>query len=150
KDFDPSGDNAIVFDGNWHHIVVSHARNSVASFYVDGSLINTIDISDNASGDIGAAGVRVLPGHEWTLAYDHGSSSAYNDDLDEAAVWTRALSADEVAQIYGAARQGFRLYAITDHLVFYAPFSADVNDVQGNRVAHVNSDAQRIASGGAV
>jgi hypothetical protein len=109
KDFDPAGDDAVVFDGNWHHIVVSHARAGLASFYVDGALINTVDISSTAAGDINS-GLRLALGNDGTLAYDHGSSSAYNGDLDEAAVWTRALTPDDVAEIYGAARQGFGLY----------------------------------------
>lgn len=39
-DFDPADANAAVFDGNWHHIAVIHARAGNASFYVDGVLID--------------------------------------------------------------------------------------------------------------
>src|SRR5207253_2225387 len=91
-DIDPSGENAIVFDGNWHHIVVTHARTSVATFYVDGVSIATVDISANAGGNINAAGLRLALGNDGTGNYDHGDSSTYNGDLDEAAMWTRTIT----------------------------------------------------------
>src|SRR2546423_675470 len=38
--------------------------------------------------------------------------------------------------------------AVTDGLVFYVPFTADMNDVQGGQLAHVNGDATWQSSGG--
>ena len=119
SDLDPSGDDAIVFDGNWHHIVVTHARTSVATFYVDGTSIATVDISGNAGGDINGAGLRLALGNDGTLAYDHGDNSTYNGDLDEAAIWTRVISPDEVAEIYGAGLQGFGLYDTASARAFF-------------------------------
>ena len=109
-DFDPADANAAVFDGNWHHIAVIHARAGNASFYVDGVLIGTVDISGNANGDINAAGLRLSLGNDGTGGYDHGDGSTYNGDLDEAALWTRALTPGEVNEIYSAGLQGLGLY----------------------------------------
>src|SRR5262245_24443500 len=37
---------------------------------------------------------------------------------------------------------------VTNDLVFYVPFTAGMDDVQGGKVAHVNGDAVRQGSGG--
>ena len=118
-DLDPSGDNAIVFDGKWHHIVVTHARASVATFYVDGVNIATVDISSSVNGNINGAGLRLALGNDGTGAYDHGDGSSYNGDLDEAAIWTRTITPDEIAEIYGAGLQGYGLYDTANARAFF-------------------------------
>jgi len=108
-DFDPTGRNALVFDGRWHQIVVTHARAVDAVFYVDGAFIGSADISGFA-GDTVNAGLRLALGNDGTGSYAHGDGSSYNGDLDEAAIWLRVLTPQEVSEVYQNAAQGIDLY----------------------------------------
>lgn len=98
-DFDPT--DAIINDGIWHHIVVSHDRDDVATFYLDGSQIGTVDISN--IGDIDS-------GFTTNVATDGAEGGVWENwfpgDLDELAIWNRTLNAAEVDTIYGAGASG--------------------------------------------
>ncbi|MBI4174141.1 MAG: hypothetical protein HY517_00725, partial [Candidatus Aenigmarchaeota archaeon] len=88
--------NARVTDGRWHHVVGVRSDETTASLYIDGVLDKTATISSmNTDGvfslAIGRAG-----------EYTGGEFS--NATIDEVRVWSRALSAGEVAALY-ATRQ---------------------------------------------
>lgn len=102
-------------DGNWHNIVVSHDRNSVASFYVDGELRATIPIAGD--GDIDTAlplTVNILQDGtgRYGFANDLGARFA-NIFMDDFGIWRRALSPQEAATIHGKGRQGQDLTTAT-------------------------------------
>jgi hypothetical protein len=117
EDFDPFGNTqAVVFDGNWHQVLVTFQRSGNARFYRDGLLIDTVNIApDNGQS------LRPVPDGTWittnilalgedaTLRYDHGTGTALNGDLDEVAMWDRVLSPEEVAAAYEKGVKGLRL-----------------------------------------
>src|SRR5688572_29496923 len=51
-DFDPGADNATVQDGTWHHVVITHDRAGVATFYVDGVNVGTANIATGAGNSV--------------------------------------------------------------------------------------------------
>ena len=83
-------------DGNWHLVTVTfdRATNRVTS-YIDGLPVNTSDISPSGSASLNA-GFNTLIGSSGNGTY---SGTA---DIDDLGVWTRVLTAQEVAGIYGA------------------------------------------------
>jgi hypothetical protein len=106
-DFDPGADNATVQDGTWHHVVITHDRAGVATFYVDGVNVGTANISTGAGFSLlpSLPGVMAL-GTDNTLNYENGNGSTANGDFDEVAMWNRALAPGEVARIHTAGRAG--------------------------------------------
>ena len=115
KDLDLRSPKASVFDGTWHQLLVTYQRNGSATFYRDGATIATVNISGNNGQDIRpalndwvTANILAL-GEDATLQYDHGTGSALNGDIDEAAMWQRVLTAEEVGAAYrkGVEGKGF-------------------------------------------
>jgi len=79
-------------DNSWHHILVVHDRTGQASFYVDGvKLAAAPTLSGQGSVDTGSP---VVIGADSIGAY------RYTGDLDEVALWTRALTDEEAAMVY--------------------------------------------------
>src|SRR6267154_3742854 len=76
-------------DGNWHHIVAVFDRvaNQVIS-YVDGNAANTSNISPAGTASLNA-GFSTLIGSSGNGTYSGAG------DVDDLAVWTRGLPADE-------------------------------------------------------
>ena len=101
--------NITLFDGVWHQWVVTFQRSGNAVFYRDGVLVGSASIAANAGKSIRPAlgawitnNILAL-GEDATLRYDHnstGGGTAFNGDLDEAAMWGRPLTAEEVAAAY--------------------------------------------------
>jgi Concanavalin A-like lectin/glucanases superfamily/Immunoglobulin domain len=101
--------NITLFEGVWHQWVVTCQRSGNASFYRDGVLVGTASISANSGKSVRPAlgtwitnNILAL-GEDATLRYDHnttGGGTAFNGDLDEAAMWGRVLTAEEVAAAY--------------------------------------------------
>ncbi len=83
-------------DGNWHLVTVTFDRtaNQVTS-YMDGLSVTTSDISPSGAASLNA-GFNTLVGSSGNGTY---SGTA---DIDDLGVWTRVLTAQEVAGIYGA------------------------------------------------
>ena len=78
---------------DWHHIVLTRAAGSAAtiSLYIDGNLL-----CSGAGGTYAAAGQNYF-----SLGYEGGSAYA-SGIMDEVGVWSRALSANEVTQLYNS------------------------------------------------
>jgi hypothetical protein len=80
------------FDGNWHHITAVGAGTNL-QLYVDGALVATGGSNTNNYGS---------SGHPFRIGgggiYD-GSGNQYTGDIDEVAVYHRALSAQEISDI---------------------------------------------------
>ncbi len=83
-------------DGAWHLVTVTfdRATNRVTS-YIDGLPVSTTDISPSGNASLNA-GFSTLIGSSGNGTY---SATA---DVDDLGVWTRVLTAQEVAGIYGA------------------------------------------------
>jgi len=115
--------NVTMFDGAWHQWVVTCQRSGNAVFYRDGILVGQTSISANADRSIRPAlstwiTTNILAlGEDGTLKLDHnndgatGGGAALNGDLDEAAMWARVLTAEEVAAAYAKGVQGMSLTA---------------------------------------
>ena len=78
---------------NWHHIALNYDGSAI-KIYVDGSLDNTIYYGGNLNS--GRAGTSEI-----------GRRAAYGDlgfigRIDEAGLWSRALSASEVSSLYNS------------------------------------------------
>ncbi|MFO1476449.1 MAG: phospholipase C, phosphocholine-specific [Verrucomicrobiota bacterium] len=121
KDFDPQPSaNAVVFDGNWHQIVMTLQRSGTAVFYRDGILVASVAIAANIgqslrpSLDAWVTNHILALGQDATLRCDHASGTAissFNGDLDEVAMWSRVLSASDVLNAYMKGAGGLGLGA---------------------------------------
>ena len=106
--------NVTLFEGVWHQWVVTCQRSGNALFYRDGLLVGSASIAANAGKTIRPAlgtwiKANILAlGEDATLQYDHnpGGGTAFNGDLDEAAMWGRVLTAEEVAAAYVKGNSG--------------------------------------------
>ena len=98
-DFDTT--NALINDGKWHHILVSHDRDDVAIFYLDGERLGEVDIS--GIGDIDS-------GFTTNIATDGAEGGTWQNwfpgALDDIAIWRRVVSPEEVATIFTAGASG--------------------------------------------
>ena len=130
-DFDPGADNSTVQDGTWRHIVITHDRAGLATFYVDGVNIGTANIGTGAGFSVLPAvpGVMAL-GTDNTLTYENGNGSTANGDFDEVAVWNRALFPGEVARIHTAGRAGQGILNVPEPTT---PFVSEVAPTDGAR-----------------
>ena len=88
----PSG----LVTGTWYHVVATYDGTSIR-LYLDGTLVSTV------------GSTRSIPAHASPLRF--GLSSAYTNadrysgSLDEVAVYTTALSAQQVTSHYQAGRR---------------------------------------------
>lgn len=97
-----------MIDGRWRLVTATFDRAlNTIRIYVEGFLTYSNSFSPNASASLGA-GLNTLVGSSG-LGYWSGSG-----DLDELAIWTRALSAGEVSELHARGRAGMRL---TDELL---------------------------------
>jgi hypothetical protein len=89
-------------DGLFHHVAVTVQRNSTngGRFYIDGQSVLTFDPT-TCPGDLSNPGPLRIGNHPDTniLAYYHGI-------IDEASIYRRALTANEIAAIYTAGSAG--------------------------------------------
>jgi hypothetical protein len=130
-DFDPGADNSTVQDGTWHHVVITHDRAGLATFYVDGANVGTANIATGTGFSVLPAipGILAL-GTDNTLNYENGNGSTANGDFDEVAVWNRALFPGEVARIHTAGRAGQSILNVPEPTT---PFVSEVAPTDGAR-----------------
>jgi hypothetical protein len=94
-DYDPPGPT--LSDGQWHHLCVTHDRDGMAKFYVDGAYQDERDIS-NSTGTIDAGYPTVIgtDGAEGTVwAY------WFMGLIDDVRIYDRVLTAAEVPYLAG-------------------------------------------------
>lgn len=125
RDFDPSGVQNYQ-DGLWHQIVVTHKRDGAATFYFDGTPIGAVDIAPHAAGNVNGAGLNLGLGTDGTGSYDHGDGSSLNGDLDEAALWNRALTDEEVAALFNEGQGVLIVQPTTPSVSAAAPLGGDI------------------------
>ena len=92
------GDRETTGDGSWHHVLVAHDRDGLATFYLDGKLVGSTNLS--SIGDIDAA----LP----TVIGNDGGEGAFRftGDIDEVAIWRRVLTPEEAGDVHARGHSG--------------------------------------------
>ena len=89
----------IASDTSWHHfIAVFNMGNGISSFYVDGTLQGTSSISITSLGNI-HVGIGAA-------VYSNFSNQFFLGSIDDVAIWNRALSAQEVSNLYQSSSTG--------------------------------------------
>jgi hypothetical protein len=86
-------------DGGWHHVVATQSDTAGMNLYVDGQLIASMPLGTAPATTAGlwrVGGDSVLP---FPL---HGSTSGWNGDIDEVAVYPTVLSSAQVLAHYEA------------------------------------------------
>ncbi len=89
----------------WRHVVVVFGINGDAVSYVDGVVVNRQSIAPG-TGDIADPALALNIGQDGTGAYTDGEWDGLIDDF---AIWTRALTGNEVATIFGLGLSGTSL-----------------------------------------
>lgn len=104
----------VLTDGNWHNVVVSHDRTTVATFFVDGVLKATIPIVGDATIDHPTYGLNILQDgtEHYGFANDTGAHFL-NVFMDDMGIWRRALTPQEASSIHTKGRQGQDLTTAT-------------------------------------
>src|ERR1051326_4059456 len=119
-------------DGKWHHVVVTFARQGVASIYVDGAQVSTSPLSQ-VVGPIDTSLV-VNIGEDGTGAYtDGGSAEMVNVFMDDLGIWRRVISPTEVAAIYNAGLGGTNLAQVPASVNPYVKSTVPGNGDSGVR-----------------
>ena len=119
-------------DGDWHHVTLVWSKNSPSGFasYLDGELVDSRDSSDVA-----------IPDYDSNVYFGcfNGVAEFTNGQLDEIAIWNRALNADEVKNSFKTAFTGKE-----SGLVGYWDFDdGDASDKTGNGYdGELNGDAK--------
>lgn len=102
-----------IMDGTWHHVVVSHDRNSVASFYIDGLLKATVPLVGDASIDSPLT-LNILQDGTGRYGFANDTGARFLDVfLDDFGIWRRALTPQEAASIHTKGRAGQDLTTAT-------------------------------------
>lgn len=87
-------------DGRWHHILVSCSRAGSARCFVDGQFVKAIDISGAGSVD------NALP---LSMGLDGTGKYSWKGQMDEVALWNRALGDNEAKDVFRAGTKGIAL-----------------------------------------
>ncbi len=106
-----------VGNGSFHNLVVSVARTGKVNSYVDGNLNDSTAIVEKGSIDTDALATPLTfnIGQDGTGVYTDGGSAQVEFVMDDLAIWSRALPADQVASIYlgGAAGKPLSQLAVS-------------------------------------
>ena len=127
-----------VLDGKWHHVTLTWKRNTELGFssYVDGNLVESRDSSDVP-----------IPDYKTNVYFGsfNGVGEFTNGQLDEIAIWNRALSAEDVKKSYKVQYTGEE-----SGLIGYWNFEdGGAKDLSGNNYdGELNGDAKIIEAVG--
>ena len=86
-----------LWDGQWVYVAVTRTEDGTNTMYVNGKKVSPEVRSISSNSQQAQDGV-VCIGADYTTKYGPGNSLC----LDEVKIWNRALSAEEVAYVYGA------------------------------------------------
>jgi hypothetical protein len=117
------GANNSINDGNWHNVISTFSRTNNSLTFLDGQLVANVPISIAAVGNLDT-GEPTVVGQDPTGQYDDGADDSVVFDLDDMAVWRRALTPLEATGIYMA--------AASNHVSFV---SARTSNLQAQLVA---------------
>jgi hypothetical protein len=108
----------------WYNIVYTN-DGTTGKFYKDGLLISSIPSNGNPT----------LAGNAAFGRMNHGGFDAFNGKLDDIGVWNRALTQQEITNIYNSSLPQTTCLPAnvpTTGLVGYWPFCGNANDESGN------------------
>lgn len=94
-----------ITDGLWHHVVMTCSGGTVNTLYVDGIQVATA--TGTSVGWSGSTNYVYLGAYNFS-----GLGNYWNGSIDETAIWSRALTADEVSQVFNSGRGN--AYPLTD------------------------------------
>jgi phosphodiesterase/alkaline phosphatase D-like protein len=148
RDYDSEGGR--LSDGRWHHVAVTFRRGGEAVAYLDGVEVNRQPLP--TTGTTISPGLPTNIGQDGSGTYTDGSTVTIADGtLDDLGIWRRAISTEEVQEIYRKGLAGANLQQPdpTADLVLYLPFDDDSWDRSGKgnhgrRVGNPNYSAGRI------
>jgi hypothetical protein len=139
KDYDSPGGK--FNDGAWHHVVVTFARDGQGVTYFDGAELNRTAITGLAN--VGApANLNLNVGQDGTGTYTDGGGVGIADgNIDDMAVWTRALGASEVTEIYTKGQAGQSFITVTPPSGPLVNPSPNIPGLAGGAFSDVQADA---------
>ncbi len=125
----PTATNNTARDGKWHHLA-GIRRDTTMLLYLDGKEMGSMSST---------VGSYTLGGSYYYLGRDSRGSAygAFNGEIGQARLWTRALSSNEVAAVAAYGRPGVGVVTNSGLLAeyaLYAPFNA-VSSSPGYRIA---------------
>lgn len=103
--------NLINNNGTWTHITITANRLGNLVFYLNGVFDFAIDISNRASEDWNN------DDYVYKLGIDRGMNYKYLGNIDEVAIWNRALSDSEVYELYNNSKNGVKNYFGVNQIV---------------------------------
>ncbi|HTH49319.1 MAG TPA: LamG-like jellyroll fold domain-containing protein, partial [Candidatus Limnocylindria bacterium] len=108
-------------DGNWHHLVHVFKRTASALTYLDGTLVNTTDVSALAGSDL------TNGGQSWEIgqANDGGYPEPGEFAIDDLGFWRRTLSDYEARAIYIVGSQYGRSFDVPGVVAVALTFQYD-------------------------
>ena len=92
--------NKIATDDTWHHIAASITNKVTTGLYVDGI---SYPVSSQGSGTIGSISNSVSV----RIGRDEANEYFYQDNISQAQIYNRALTAQEVLQNYNATKRRY-------------------------------------------
>lgn len=92
---DCTNDGYAIDDAAWHHVVVVFDRDGSAIRYVDGT-------PNGSATSISAVSGSVTNAINLTIGQDGGDGRVFNGAIDDVRIYSRALSAGEIAKLYGS------------------------------------------------
>lgn len=129
KDLDLIQRGNLLNTPDWVHVTVVWKINGEAETYFNGELVDARSIAPG-SGDIYDGSLSLNLGQDGTGQYSDGE---WDGLLDEVAIWTRALTSQEVLTLYGYGLFGDSILAppITSQLGAHLKFEGDYQDASG-------------------
>jgi 2',3'-cyclic-nucleotide 2'-phosphodiesterase (5'-nucleotidase family) len=113
QDYD--GPGGTLSGGTWHHIVVSIRRSGDTVSYLDGQPVATNSLTADLGSISTPAGLAVNVGQDGRGSYtDNGEVGISDGEIDDLALWRRALTTAEIAAIYQRALRGRNVLNQTD------------------------------------
>lgn len=114
---------------NWYHLVMVHNSTTGGSIYINGSLVSTYNTS----------GALCSSTNPLYFGCDNGLGAItrfFNGKLDDIGIWNRALTQQEITNMYNGVNYSDTCNAVsgslTNGLVGYWPFCGNANDDSGN------------------
>jgi hypothetical protein len=114
---------------NWYHLVIVHNSTTGGSIYINGSLVSTY----NTSGALCSSTNPLYFGCDNGLGV---INRFFNGKLDDIGIWNRALTQQEITNMYNGVNYSDTCNAVSgslvNGLVAYYPFCGNANDQSGN------------------
>jgi hypothetical protein len=114
---------------NWYHLVMVHNSTTGGSIYINGTLVSTY----NTSGALCSSTNPLYFGCDNGLGV---ITRFFNGKLDDIGIWNRALSTQEITNMYNGVNYSDTCNAVSgslvNGLVGYWPFCGNANDDSGN------------------